>query len=107
MLLEKGADPNVGNVWGLPLLFRAVCDGYEMFVEMLLERGANTEVIAYGRTPLSWASMIGNGAIVKMLVENGANIEARDSQGRTSVWWAANGRHRAIVEMLCITLRSR
>jgi hypothetical protein len=36
-----------------------------------------------GRTPLSWAAQQGHEAVVKLLLEKGAEIEAKDDDGRT------------------------
>ena len=37
----------------------------------------------HGRTPLSLAVLMGNKAIVGLLLEKGANIEVKDDLGRT------------------------
>ena len=34
--------------------------------------------IRYGRTPLSWAAESGHEAVVKLLLENGAELETKD-----------------------------
>ncbi|KAH7019699.1 ankyrin repeat-containing domain protein, partial [Ilyonectria destructans] len=36
-------------------------------------------------------------------LDRGANTEAADTLGRTPLWWAANGGHEAIVELLLDT----
>ncbi|KAL6887036.1 hypothetical protein GGI43DRAFT_264528 [Trichoderma evansii] len=46
------------------------------------------------------ASYYGHHAIVKLLVEKGANIEAKDSDGRTALLWAAEKGHQATVKLL-------
>ncbi|KAL2182225.1 ankyrin [Thermothelomyces heterothallicus CBS 203.75] len=44
---------------------------------LLLEHGARVDIRdAYGRTPLHWAAEAGHGAVVRLLVEAGANINA-------------------------------
>ncbi|EAU36770.1 conserved hypothetical protein [Aspergillus terreus NIH2624] len=55
----------------------------------------------YGRTPLSWAAGEGHGAVVKYLVEKGADLESKDEDyGRTPLSWAAEEGHGAVVKYL-------
>jgi ankyrin repeat protein len=37
--------------------------------------------------PLSWAAVDGHEVTVKLLVDNGADIEANHNGGRTPLWW--------------------
>ena len=37
---------------------------------------------------------------MKLLLEKGADLEARDSLGRTPLWWAAGNGHEAVVKLL-------
>ncbi|KAL6901148.1 ankyrin repeat-containing domain protein [Trichoderma evansii] len=53
------------------------------------------------RTPLSWAAEHGHEAIVKLLLENGADINmGRDELIPTPLGWAAQNGHEAIVRLL-------
>nr|CEG03507.1 unnamed protein product [Fusarium acuminatum CS5907] len=55
-------------------------------------------------TDLMLASYYGHRVIVKLLLEKGAEIEAKDSKhGRTPLSWAAENRHEAIVKLLLAT----
>ncbi|KAH8649012.1 ankyrin repeat-containing domain protein, partial [Ilyonectria robusta] len=54
----------------------------------------------YGRTPLSWAAEGGHEAVVRLLLEKGAAIEARDRYGWTPLSLAAGGGHMAVVRLL-------
>jgi ankyrin repeat protein len=48
---------------------------------------------SYSRTPLSWAAEKGHQAVVQLLLEKGADIEAKDIKyGRTPLLWAGWGR---------------
>jgi hypothetical protein len=58
------------------------------------------KVNEYGRTPLSWAARQGREAVVKLLLEKGAEIEAKDEYGRTPLSWAAGQGHEAVVKLL-------
>jgi ankyrin repeat protein len=51
-----------------------------------------------GRTPLSWAAEGGDKAAVKVLLENGAELESKDNNGQTPLSWAAERGHEAVVK---------
>lgn len=51
-------------------------------------------------TDLIIASYYGHPAVVKLLVEKGADIEAKDRDGQTPLSWAAVAGHRTVVELL-------
>jgi ankyrin repeat protein len=53
-----------------------------------------------GQTPLSWAAQNGHKAMMRLLIDKGANIEAKDEDGRTPLWWAARKGHEAMVRLL-------
>ena len=42
----------------------------------------------------------GHEAVVKLLLEKGADIESKDDYGRTPLSWAAEGGHKAVVKLL-------
>jgi ankyrin repeat protein len=81
LLLEKGADPNLGDNDGRTPLAWAAEKGREETVKILLENGANVNSTDnYGQTPLSWAenrrpycSTKIPTAVVKNLLEYGAD----------------------------------
>ncbi|KAL4940220.1 hypothetical protein BDV06DRAFT_213639 [Aspergillus oleicola] len=55
-------------------------------------------------TDLMLASYCGHSATTKLLLENGAEIEAKDSEyGRTPLSWAAGNGHEAVVKLLLET----
>ena len=56
--------------------------------------------MTYGQTPLSWAAQNGHEAVVKLLLEKGADVESKSSNGRTPLSWAAENGHEAVVKLL-------
>ena len=56
---------------------------------------------SYSRTPLSWAAENGHEAVVELLLENGAELETRDTRyGQTPLSWAVEKGHEAVVKLL-------
>ena len=43
---------------------------------------------------------MGREAVVKLLLEKGAELESKDTNGRTPLAWAAANRHEAVVKLL-------
>ena len=55
---------------------------------------------SYGWTPPSWAAEKGHEAVVKLLLEKGADLESKDQDGRTPLIWAAEDGHESVVKLL-------
>ncbi|RYP53370.1 hypothetical protein DL768_001615 [Monosporascus sp. mg162] len=53
-----------------------------------------------GETPLRWAAEGGHEAVVRQLLETGADVHARDKDGRTALSYAAERGHEAVVQLL-------
>ena len=119
-LLEKGADPNARDEDGRTPLYWAAFRGHVEVVKLLLEHGAdpNAEDEA-GRTPLHAAMFYGCievakhvymhclqqrqvslVEVVKLLLQHGADPDARDKYGRTPLHDAACLGHVEIVKLL-------
>ncbi|KAL8407811.1 hypothetical protein RB594_006580 [Gaeumannomyces avenae] len=54
----------------------------------------------HGHTPLRWAAEEGCEAFTRLLIENGADIEAKDSDRRTPLHYAAGYGHEAVARLL-------
>ena len=76
LLLDKGADINGRNIFGLTPLCIAIYNGNEDMFKYLLSRGANVNVIAEGMTTLCMAAESGNREIVRELLEKGITTKA-------------------------------
>jgi len=89
-LLEVGADPNSADHVGRTALFEISRDldaqSVRRIVRMLISASADPNVAlpVSGSTPLMQASMYGDVSLVRLLIENGAELELRDSHGRTA-----------------------
>ncbi|KAH8744168.1 ankyrin repeat-containing domain protein, partial [Hyaloscypha finlandica] len=56
-------------------------------------------------TPLSWAAQSGHEGIVKLLLEKGADVEAKDSVSRTPLLYAAKNGNKTTAQLLLATNR--
>jgi len=84
ILLKNGADPN-----------RATKVGVETDSFM-------RDIRTRGETPLHRAAAFGDAEAIQLLLESGAVIDARDSNGDTPLSWASwHLRPRAILRLLC------
>lgn len=62
--------------------------------------GSQKTEVFVGATPLRLSAMKGHTDIVKLLLENGANVNIRGQTGRTALHWAALKGHRDTVKLL-------
>ncbi len=94
ILLNHGADPNV-EYDGAPLIHWASRRNDVQFADLLLSRGADVELRdGDGRTALHWVAEEGHsGNIVKALLENKLDINARDNRGVMALLTAVHSCH--------------
>jgi ankyrin repeat protein len=103
LLLEHGADARARTDAGLTALHRAAFHGDMRLVKLLLDAGAPVNVADdRGFTPLMIAvnSRTKNPDVIRMLLDRGADPEAKDASGRTVSQWAAIGANRKMMELL-------
>lgn len=55
---------------------------------------------SHGQTPVAWAAEWGRDTVVRLLVESGADLEAKDLSGWVPLHWAAQRGHEAAVRLL-------
>jgi ankyrin repeat protein len=102
-LLKKGADVNTRNGYdgeiGDPILFYVIRNGQEWTTRLLLEYEAKME--AYGpTTALHVACSQPKRSIVRLLLDYGAFIDAKDHLSRTPLYLASVGGFIGSVEIL-------
>jgi ankyrin repeat protein len=73
-------------------------------INAVLVTGITEDTPGYGGTPLHIAALSNQDEVVEVLLENGADIEAKaaDSYGSTALHWAAVLGHGRIVELLVL-----
>jgi len=112
ILLELGSDPNLPNGAGHPPLYfagnrmplrKGVCDERaETLIRLFCQYGANLNAAEGVKfcTPLHMAARRGNSDLARALIEHGASIEARDSNGETPLRRAVNCSQPAVARVL-------
>jgi len=101
-LLQKGAEVNAKNKYGLTALIRAVAKGHTSIVKTLLQKGAvvNVKDNIVGMTPLLSATLHDDTTIMQILLANGANVSAQDNGGNTALMDAVIDGHMVAVQVL-------
>ncbi|HEX6997743.1 MAG TPA: ankyrin repeat domain-containing protein [Gammaproteobacteria bacterium] len=100
ILLEAGADATLTQADGATVLFSLAgarrpfvggvgdvdSEGAREAMRLLLDAGVDVNARGPGgQTVLHRAARLGNAAVVKLLAENGARLDARDDEGRTAL----------------------
>lgn len=85
---------------GRELWSAALLNKQDVVVTLLNNRLLNLNVTTFGKTPLMEASSGGNTPIVRLLINAGADINAKDNTTTSTLMWAAIGEHADIVKLL-------
>jgi ankyrin repeat protein len=99
LLLAHHADPSILDQDGETALGMACSYGRNLsVVTMLLDHQADPN--RGNPTPLQEAAFRGEDRIIELLVQRGANINARGFDGAGALHWAVDGRHENTVKLL-------
>jgi len=102
-LLEEGAEVEAGDNARWTSIIHATRSGQTEVVRVLLEHGADPNVVEYGNgnmTPLHWAATSNNIEGVKMLLEHHADINAATDYGYTPLMLASDNGTPQLVQVL-------
>jgi ankyrin repeat protein len=103
-LITQEADLNIQDNEKKTALHKAIANGDVSSVGILLSSPRRVDLRledSQNYTPLRLAAYYGQMKIVEMLLEGGAEINAKDKNGWTALRWAAQHRgHKGIVELL-------
>src|SRR5262245_32063880 len=95
-LLKAGADPKASTRLGATPMFLAADAGDAAMISRLLAAGVdpNAAFLANGETPLMVAARSGSLDGVRVLLDGGAKIDAKDTyKETTALLWAAEQKH--------------
>lgn len=101
VLCEAGCEINIANKYGVTPLYEAAIKGNNNILQYLIDRGCevNSTVDMYNVSPLMAATMAGNRVGVEALLNAGACLRWRDSQGRCAVQLAIEMGKASILEL--------
>lgn len=103
LLLAAGADPSAVNGAGWTPIIYAAAAGYIVMVRLLVShdrRTANDATALRHTTALHIAALRGDAAMVRELVQAGADVTATDVTWNTPLFYAGKARHDEIVGLL-------
>ena len=106
ILINAGADVNIGENHDIVPLHWAAMNGYVNMVKFLLEKGANIHSRdKHGRTALLWAISrspisLEHEDIIKLLVDGGTNIDLIDNRGYTALMYAVSKGCKRMIKLL-------
>jgi hypothetical protein len=107
LLLDAGANPDIGNVHGVtPLMYGARYGNIEVCT-LLLENGANPNLQdKYGMTALMVATGLGFADVGKKLLKAGADASIKDRNGMTALDFAYKHKQGPIAKILRLAQKS-
>jgi len=100
LLVARGADVNKANALGERALMHASWRGQAGAVKWLLARGARIDSEPLRWSALHYAVFAGQGEVAALLIERGADINARSSNGSSVLMMAVYEGHEQLVRQL-------
>jgi ankyrin repeat protein/beta-lactamase regulating signal transducer with metallopeptidase domain len=99
LLITKDANINAKNKWNRTPMEIALDQGHRQIVELLHKHGARV-LTSEGATALHEAAAIGDVSLVKSLISQGMDVDAKDDNGQTPLHEAAKRGHKDVAELL-------
>lgn len=100
LLVARGADVNKANALGERALMHAAWRGHTNAVKWLLARGARVDSEPMHWSALHYAVFAGHGEVAALLIEHGADINARSTNGSSVLMMAVYEGHEQLVRQL-------
>ncbi|KAH9699174.1 ankyrin repeat family protein [Citrus sinensis] len=97
---QEAVKPNAETEDNITPLLSAVAAGSLTCLDLLIQAGANANIVAGGATPLHIAADIGSTEIIKCLLKAGADPNVTDEDGQKPIQVAAARGNREAVEIL-------
>lgn len=98
-LIDNGANPNAITDEGMSVLEWAITSGNQLLIEVLINNGADVNLVSDDVTPLMAAAKKGNVQIVELLIKHGADVKKKIGNF-TAVHYADHYGNDEIVELL-------
>jgi len=100
MLEDDPALKDATGAHGIPVMYFPIVAGYQSIAEVLLSAGADVNAGEGGNAPLHGAAMFGRTQMAKWLIDNGANVNGADYEGKTPLKIALAHNDQQMVELL-------
>lgn len=103
LYLQYGISVNSTDRYGVGLIHHAARSGKKDIVQLLLEKGADPNLVAQdrGNTALMDAAAIGEAEIVELLLQHGCDLEVVSKNGQTALILAVGAKSTPCVKLLC------
>ena len=108
-ILDRGCPVSVRDDYNWTALHHACQNGHKEAAKTLLRAGASAnepgglaQMARYPQElrPLHWAAFMGHGDVVRLLLEHGADVHAKDGDGRSALFLATRWAHAGAVQAL-------
>ncbi|XRA97454.1 receptor-interacting serine-threonine kinase [Pycnococcus provasolii] len=101
-LFKPKAGPPGQHMYMTPLHLAVLVGGRVKCIEILINAGANVNISCSDkrRTPMHVAAFNGDATLMQMLIDAGADVNAKDGEGATPMKYAAQNGHKECVKLI-------